>query len=123
MLTPVIPEYRHRRIKPKKVQPGPPVHPGIPIVRAYSPGWPSPLLEVVFTQPVVWDHANVPSEFRVLTSGGATIWCIGVTRVYTEAGTEIELNGMVSPGDRWELNAPMDGITPVVAYPQSGIVE
>ena len=114
---PTIPFISHRKRRSEQPDQG-----GLAILRVASSGPPA-RLTVFFPENVAYDHQHVPTEFHVIRSTGESVRCIGVTAVYTNPAIELEFMSEVGPGDRWELNSPMDGITPVVAWPQSGVVE
>ena len=78
-------------------------------------------LNIQLSGTVVWDGVTVPSNFRAFTTDGDWQSCIGVTEV--GAGyVKLEFNAGVDIGAEWALDGPMDGLTPAIAWPQSGVV-
>ena len=78
-------------------------------------------LRIYFAGNVAWNGLDVPSAFRADTSDGPLDGCINVLGTGPN-WIEVEFNGSVSVGADWEVDAPMAGISPAVAYPQLGKV-
>ena len=115
------PEFRKRRERPRRVRPGQPIHEGLRITRV-APLGPPKLLLVYFPQDVVWDGSEDQTAFKVMTSAGVMESSIGIATIYSGC-IEIEFPNDVASGAAWELTGPLLGITPEVAWPQSGSVE
>ena len=78
-------------------------------------------LKVSFSGPIIWNGTDVPGEFKAFTTDGFFDSPINVIGVGAD-WMELEFNGAVLAGAAWELNGAMAGITPDVAWPQSGVV-
>ena len=78
-------------------------------------------LKVSFAGSMSWDGASVPGTFRADTSDGPLDGCINVLATGSN-WIEVEFNGSVDVGANWLVDGPMAGITPAVAWPQSGTV-
>ena len=120
MLLIPAPQYRKRRERPRRSKTQP-YHDGLRIisVTVYET---RTRLTVVFEQDMVWNETDVPTAFRVITGSGENKPCIGVISAST-GQIELEFQDPITPGEAWELSAPMAGITPQIAWPQSGVVE
>jgi len=114
------PEYHKRRERPKR-RPEQPFQGGLRItsVTVYET---RTRVTVVFEQDMVWDQTDVPTAFRVIAGSGEEKPCIGVVSAST-GQIELEFQDPIAPGEAWELPGPMAGITPAIAWPQSGTGE
>jgi hypothetical protein len=99
--------------------PPPPPPPGLAIVSVTgNPG--DGFAAITFSADIVWDGESSPSAFRVLTASGMQ----GALSVL-DVGADwivVEFDAGLAEDATWELNAAMAGITPAVAWPQSGVV-
>jgi len=78
-------------------------------------------LRINFASNVTWNGSDVPGAFRADTSDGPMDGCINVLATGSNWIT-VEFNGSVSLGAKWMVDGPMAGITPAIAWPQSGSV-
>ena len=74
-----------------------------------------------FSAPVTWNGTDVPANFQATTDDGPDQGCINVLGTGPD-WIQVEFNGGVDVGAAWELVGAMAGITPAVAWPQSGTV-
>ena len=74
-----------------------------------------------FSAPVTWNGVDVPSNFEATTDDGPDQPCLDVLATGAD-WIKVEFNGGVDVGAAWELVGAMAGITPAVAWPQSGTV-
>jgi hypothetical protein len=82
---------------------------------------PATQVKIFFAGNVTWNGSDVPSAFRADTSDGPLDACINVLGTGPD-WIEVEFNGNVAAGANWQVDGPMAGITPAVAWPQSGVV-
>ena len=111
MLIPVVPPFRRRRGKARPA--------GLAIVSVLTQG---AELVVTFSGPITWDGSTVPSAFQAFTTDEDFQSCINVNEVGA-AYVKLEFNADVDAGAAWQLVGPMAGISPAVAWPQTGVVE
>ena len=78
-------------------------------------------LIIRFDAPITWDGETVPTNFEATTDDGPDKGCINVLGTGPD-WIKVEFNGGVNVGAAWELVGEMAGITPRVAWPQSGVV-
>ena len=78
-------------------------------------------LRINFEANVTWDGSTVPSAFRADTSDELLDGCINVLGTGPN-WIEVEFNGSVAVGANWQVDGPMAGIAPGVAWPQAGVV-
>ena len=76
---------------------------------------------IQFSGAVVWNGVDTPTEFKAVTEDGFLDSCITVLSTGSD-WIEVEFNAGVEVGAAWELQGPMAGITPAVAWPQAGTV-
>ena len=74
-----------------------------------------------FSGPVTWNGVDQPTAFEATTDDGPDQACLDVLATGTD-WIKVEFNGGVDVGAAWELVGPMVGITPAIAWPQSGVV-
>jgi hypothetical protein len=82
---------------------------------------PATQVKIHFASNVTWNGTDVPSAFKADTIDGPLDGCINVLGSGPN-WIEVEFNGDVAVGANWQVAAPMAGITPAVAWPQSGVV-
>ena len=82
---------------------------------------PATQVKIFFAGNVTWNGSDVPSAFRADTIDGPLDACINVLGTGPD-WIEVEFNGNVAAGANWQVDGPMAGITPAVAWPQSGVV-
>lgn len=115
--TPRNPFHRRRR---RRAPSAAPLNPGL-LVTSVTVAGDSPLHVVVtFSAPVETD-ASLPDNFLCAVSGGSLVPPADVL----DSGTNwIELLFLsdVEAGAAWRIDGPLAGITPAVAWPQSGVV-
>jgi hypothetical protein len=78
-------------------------------------------LIVTFSGAITWNGVDVPNAFRAFTDDGFFEGCIEVLDVGAD-WIRVGFNAGVAVGAAWELDSAMAGITPAVAFPQSGTV-
>lgn len=78
-------------------------------------------VRINFAGNVTWNGTDVPSAFKADTSDGPLDGCINVVGTGPN-WIEVEFNGSVDVGANWQVAAPMAGMTPSIAWPQSGTV-
>ena len=105
------PRRRERRAAP---------NPGLLITAVHTTATPTQV-KIYFAANVTWNGTDVPSAFKADTSDGPLDGCINVLGTGPD-WIEVEFNGDVSAGANWQVAAPMAGITPAIAGPQSGVV-
>lgn len=115
MLLPATPlKFRKSRGRGKPI-PGPN---GVLITSVHNTGTPTQV-KIYFAANVVWNGTDVPSAFRADTSDGPLDGCINVLGTGPD-WIEVEFNGDVATGANWAVDAPLAGILPAIAWPQSG---
>ena len=120
MLIPVAPRFRKRDELPKARRPSVAPPAGLTIINV-TPGTAPGLLYVEFSAPISWNGVDVPYAFEAYTQDEVMEPCIYVNSVGANF-VELEFNVPVDVGAAWQVNAAMAGITPAVAWPQSGVV-
>ena len=78
-------------------------------------------LTIRFNGPITWNGTDVPQAFETTTEDGPNQGCVNVLGSGPDWIT-VEFNSGVEIGARWELTGAMAGVTPLVAWPQSGTV-
>ena len=120
MLVPVPTKYRKRSAQPKiRPQTTPPL--GL-LVTSVVLGTSNTQLVVTFNGSITWDGVGAPAEFKATTSDGPDQSCIGIVD-FTADSITVEFNGEIEVGATWEVTGALTGISPAVAWPQSGNVE
>jgi hypothetical protein len=112
----IPPVFPRRRKKRAAIAAAPPIGLTITSVETATP---AEQIIVRFSSAITWDGSSVPVEFKAFTSDEFFDSPINVAGVGAD-WIELEFNGSVSVGAAWELNGPMAGITPAVAFPQMG---
>ena len=107
-----------RKRKPRT--PAPPLPNGLLITSVKTTTTPTQI-KIFFAANVAWNGVDVPSAFRADTSDGPLDGCINVLGTGPD-WIEVEFNGGVSVGANWTVDGPMAGITPAIAWPQSGTI-
>ena len=122
MLLPLPVKYRKHHDRPLRRKYKKPAPTGLSITKVASAG-PVHELMIFFPEDVVWDGVGVPAAFRAMNSEGVMEPCVAVSAIYPGGVLQVEFSGTVGQGVAWELDGPMAGISPEVAWPQSGVVE
>ena len=78
-------------------------------------------LTIRFSGPIVWNGTDVPQAFETTTEDGPDQGCVNVLGSGPDWIT-VEFNSGVEVGAPWRVTGPMAGITPAIAWPQSGVV-
>ena len=91
------------------------------LITAVHLSTPATQVKIYFAANVTWNGSDVPSAFRADTIDGPLDACINVLGTGPN-WIEVEFNGDVSVGANWQVAAPMAGISPAIAWPQSGTV-
>ena len=107
----------HRRRKP--VEPGTPS--GLVITSVAVQGADSQL-RVTFSSNITWDGETIPTAFTAYTHDGYLDACIAVVGTGSNY-VDLEFNAGIDVGAAWELNGTMEGISPAILVPQSGVTE
>ena len=120
MMKPAPPQLKKRHPKPKaqRQQPAPPA--GLTITSVVFIPATSELI-VYFSGPIVWNGIDLPSEFKAFTEDGYFDSPTSVRGVGPD-WIHFDFNAGAPPGSAWEVVGLMAGITPAVAWPQSGVV-
>jgi hypothetical protein len=74
-----------------------------------------------FSGPITWNGVDQPTAFEATTDDGPDQPCLDVLATGAD-WIRVEFNGGVDVGAAWALVGPMAGISPVIAWPQSGMV-
>jgi hypothetical protein len=81
----------------------------------------SQVVRITFATEIAHDGSSVPVEFQCITGSGLqpceSVWDVGLDWI------ELAFAAAVAVGAAWQVDGPMAGITPSVAWPQSGNVE
>ena len=78
-------------------------------------------LTIRFSGPIAWNGVDVPQAFETTTEDGPDQGCVNVLGSGPDWIT-VEFNSGVEVGAPWQVTGPMAGITPAIAWPQSGTV-
>ena len=78
-------------------------------------------VRIYFAGNIAWNGTDVPNAFEADTSDGPLDGCVNVLGSGPN-WIEVEFNGSVSTGANWAVGGPMAGISPAIAWPQSGTV-
>jgi len=74
-----------------------------------------------FSGAIAWNGVDQPTAFEATTDDGPKQACLDVLASGPD-WIKVEFNGGVDVGAAWALAGAMAGISPPVAWPQSGIV-
>ena len=121
MLKIVPPKYQKRNTLPKKKAQSAPPPTGLTITSVVVQGADSQL-RVTFSANITWDGETIPTAFQAFTHDGYLDACIAVVGTGSNY-VDLEFNAGIDVGAAWEINAPMDGISPAILVPQSGVTE
>ena len=109
-----FPRQKHRRPVAKK-------RPSGLVITSVKRSTAPTQVKIYFEANVAWNGSDVPAAFMCYTSDGFMDSCINVLGSGPD-WIEVEFNGDVLIGAEWQVEGPMNGITPAVAWPQSGVV-
>ena len=120
MLTNVPPQFRKRRGQRRTKSSAPPPPPLGLLITSVTISIGAQII-VHFSGAIVWNGIDLPYAFQAFTQDGFFDVPVGVIGAGAD-WIELEFNAGCDPGAAWQLVGPMAGITPEVAWPQSGVV-
>ena len=98
----------------------PPVPPSGLLIASVQRSGVAEQVKVFFSSNITWNGTDTPTALKVTTSDG-----VETPLDVLDTGAnwiEVEFNGSVSAGAAWQVDGLMAGITPAVAWTQSGVV-
>jgi len=116
----MIPTFQLRKPPRRRKRHAQPGITGLSITAVHTTTTPTQV-KIYFAGDVTWNGTDVPSAFRADTSDGPLDGCINVLGTGPN-WIEVEFNGDFSVGANWQVDGPMAGISPAIAWPQSGTV-